>query len=315
LDIVTNQYNLSPIAIFVYNRTDNLKNLFDSLLKNKEAKDTILYIFSDGPKGENDLKKVNEVRKFINSIEGFKKIEIIESTINKGLAKSIIEGVTKVINIHGKIIVLEDDLIVSNVFIEYMNKSLEKFKGEKIWSISAYSPRIDFPQNYLNDFYITMRACSWGWATWKKQWDTVTWEIEINKNKKLKKAFNQCGTDMYNMLLNQEKGYIDSWAIRWCYSQFIQKKYTIYPKKSLLRNEGLSKEGTHGSINNHRFNSGVQNSLKDVIFLIPQHNKSIQKEFNKAYDLKFINYIGIFLRAVKLYSPIKKMYKKIRRII
>lgn len=312
MDIISKKKDLAPIAIFVYNRVENLDQLFKSLLKNKEAKDTIVYIFSDGPKNQNDVQKVYEVRKIINNIKGFKKIEIIESEKNNGLANSIIRGVTQVINRYGKIIVLEDDLIVSNVFIRYMNTSLEKFEKKDIWSISGYSPKIKVPSDYTHDFYLTMRACSWGWATWKDQWKTVDWNEEIKGNKKIKKDFNNCGTDLYNMLINQKKGYIDSWAIRWCYSQFLQKKYTVYPNRSFLSNDGFSNEGTHGSIDSLKFKTNIQQNLDGISFEIPKHNMLIQKEFNKIYNLKASNYIAIFLRKIGLYNYFKKLYKKIK---
>src|SRR3989338_525512 len=122
---------LAPITVFVYNRPWHIKQTIESLKKNKEAKKSDLFIFSDGPKNEDDQKKVDEVRKYIKKVNGFKMVTIIERQKNLRLANSIIAGVTEIINKYGKIIVLEDDLIASPYFLKFMNKGLDLYKKEE----------------------------------------------------------------------------------------------------------------------------------------------------------------------------------------
>ena len=109
--------SLSPIVLFVYNRLDHTKQTIESLQKNELANESELFIYSDAPKNETALEKVKEVRKYIKTITGFKKITIIERDKNWGLANSIIDGVTKIVNEYEKIIVMEDDLITSPFFL------------------------------------------------------------------------------------------------------------------------------------------------------------------------------------------------------
>ena len=132
--------NLSPIALFVYNRLDTLENLILSLKKNPESEKSDLIIFSDGPNLNDsiDILEVKKVRKFIKSIEGFKTIEIVENTENVGLANSIIQGLNNMCNLYESFIVLEDDLMVSKYFLKYMNTSLQKYKyNNKVWCINT----------------------------------------------------------------------------------------------------------------------------------------------------------------------------------
>jgi len=140
---------LAPIVLFVYNRLDHTQVVIETLLKNTLAKDSELYIFSDAAKSENGIEKVNEVREFIRDDSwhtGLKKVSIVEAEKNKGLAKSIIGGVSEIIQRYGKVIVLEDDLNLSPYFLEYMNDALDYYKDdEEIWSISGYS----FPMKSL----------------------------------------------------------------------------------------------------------------------------------------------------------------------
>ena len=102
---------LAPIVLFTYNRPWHTRQTIEALQKNHLASESVIFIFSDGPKTKEDEPKVEEVRKFLKTIQGFKQIEIIEREKNWGLAKNIIDGVTKVVNEYGKVIVLEDDII------------------------------------------------------------------------------------------------------------------------------------------------------------------------------------------------------------
>ena len=161
--------DLAPIIIFTYRRTPD--KLINSVLKNNLAQQSEVIIYSDGNKNKNDLEDVKEVRKYLHTIEGFKNTKIIESEKNKGLANSIIDGVSEIINKYDKVIVLEDDLIVSNDFLDYMNNALNFYeKDKKIWSISGYGPKLPCLENYYDDIYLSVRGSSWGWATWKDRW-------------------------------------------------------------------------------------------------------------------------------------------------
>jgi len=301
----------SSIILFTYRRIPY--KTVASLLKNKLANESELFIFSDGYKNGIDKKDVLEVREYLKTISGFKNITIYESKINKGLATSIIYGVENIINKYEKVIVLEDDLIVSSDFLEYMNEALEFYKDNKnIWSISGYGPDMECLKNYNEDIYLSPRGSSWGWATWKDRWDTIDWEIkdwqEFKKDEKATEKFNLGGNDMYKMLELQMLGKIDSWAIRWCYNQFKQDKYTIYPKKSKVINDGFNDgKGTH--------NSGVSSKLvkkmdnNKIVFKLLYTNVSIAKCFKKYHNLSFKTRIGYFLKKYGGYVLAKKLIK------
>jgi len=301
----------APIVIFTYRRS--IHRLIASLQKNKIATKSDLFIFSDGYKNDFDKQDVLEVRKSLKNISSFNKVIIQESSTNKGLANSIIEGVTKVVAEYGKIIVLEDDLIVSNSFLDYTNRALEYYEKNKlIWSISGYTPALDCLNNYNKDIYLSLRASSWGWATWKDRWDTIDWEIKdwdiFKTNKEAIKKFNLGGNDMFPMLEVQMLGKIDSWAIRWCYNQYKYKKYTIYPTKSLLSNGGFDSKGTHNNNGAKRWKTIISNS-KINLESIKIDNKII-KCFKRKYNLKFATRIGYFLKKHGGYKLAKRIWRK-----
>jgi glycosyl transferase family 2 len=251
----------SPIALFVYNRPQHTKQTIEALQRNALAIHSDLIIFSDAPKNDLADNAVREVRNYIKSVTGFKSVNIIERETNFGLAKSIINGVTAILDERGRIVVLEDDLIVSPYFLDYMNNALNKYEDEKeVAQISGYMFPVSLEIN--EDALFLPLTTSWGWATWGRAWELFDTDakgyIQLKNDMALRKRFNLDGAyDYYYMLEAQLAGRVDSWAVRWYLSTFILGALTLYPRESLVRNTGFDGSGTHGS---------AQKFLKDTEF-------------------------------------------------
>lgn len=241
--------NYAPIALFVYNRPWHTQQTSEALQKNELAKETELFIFSDAPKNDAAIHSVNEVRAFIKTLQGFKKVTIIEREKNWGLANSIIDGVTAIVNQYGKVIVLEDDLVTSPCFLNYMNHNLDLYQNDdQVASIHGYV----YPINGLPETFFIRGADCWGWATWKRAWDVF--EADGNKlltqlyDKSLQKEADFNNSYAYTQMLeHQVKGLNDSWAIRWYISAFLNDMLTLYPGQSYVHNIGNDDSGTHCS--------------------------------------------------------------------
>ena len=240
--------NLSQIVLFVYNRLDHTKQTIEALQKNELANQSELIIYCDNAKNEDAKKNVDEVRSYIDSIDGFKKVTVIKREKNWGLANSIIDGVTTVVNQYGRIIVLEDDMVVSPYFLEYMNEALENFfDDDRVISVHGYvyPVKIELPEA----FFLTGADC-WGWATWRRGWDLFNSEgkylLDELVRRHLIQEFDYNGAYPFlSMLKDQIKGANDSWAIRWHASAFLAGKLTLYPGRSLIHNIGNDSSGTH----------------------------------------------------------------------
>ncbi|EKN90277.1 glycosyltransferase, group 2 domain protein [Leptospira interrogans str. 2003000735] len=245
--------SLAPIALFVYNRPEHTKRTIDSLSNNDYAEQSELFVFCDGPKPNTNMDKIREVRSIVKQATGFKKVIVYEKENNVGLAKSIISGVTELVTKHGKIIVLEDDMITSKYFLTYLNHGLEYYENlNQVVSIHAY--RLPFTAKTPETYFLRGADC-WGWATWKRGWDLF--EVDGQKlldkliSEKLIYQFDMQGSYPYTqMLKDQIAGKNDSWAIRWYASTFLQNKLTLYPARSLVFNIGLDASGTHCEVTN-----------------------------------------------------------------
>src|SRR4030042_4593213 len=168
----------SPIILFVYKRLLHTTQTVEALQRNQYADKSDLFVFSDGPKNESETKIVQQVRSYIRSISEFKNTKVFEREKNMGLAASIISGVTTMLELYDKVIVVEDDVLTSPNFLTFMNSALNTYEQNgKIFSVSGYSYIFNFPKNYKLDIFLTPRASSWGWGTWKDRWEKVDWTV------------------------------------------------------------------------------------------------------------------------------------------
>lgn len=289
---------LAPILLFVYNRPLHVRRSIESLLANELAKDSELYIFSDAAKDETAQPNVNEVRQFIHSIKGFKEIHYVERTENWGLARNIIDGVTTLVNQYGRVIVLEDDLIVAPYFLQFMNDALETYKDEEnVCHIQA----CDFTKDpILPDTFLIKWTGSWGWATWKRAWKLFNPNgqelLDELIRRKLTYRFDFNGKYGYTrMLRNQIKGKNNSWAIRWNASLFLADKLSLNVGKSLIQNEGFDGSGT---------NCGSGNLYASDLWMEPLPIVKIQPIVeNEAARQAFSNYYArtnsFFAKAIR----------------
>lgn len=240
---------LAPIVLFAYNRPDHIRQTVEALQNNELAGASNLFIFSDAPKKSDALEGVCLVREYLRQIDGFKSVKLVERDKNLGLADSIIDGVTKLCNDFGRVIVLEDDLIVAPNFLNYMNDALDRYKDDsQVMQIAGFM----FPFNIKSDqnaFFLPFTS-SWGWATWQRAWkyfdpSAKTYDL-LNKDEALKNAFDLNGAYPYSKMLDsQMHGKIDSWAIRWYLSVFMHQGLTLYPAQTLVQNIGMDGSGIH----------------------------------------------------------------------
>ena len=245
--------NYAPIALFVYNRPKLTSETLFHLSRNELAAESILYVFSDGPKkgaSEEDIQKIMEVRRLVKETSWSKELHIYEKEENAGLAKSIISGVNHVISKHGKVIVLEDDLITSSHFLKFMNTGIEQYsKFNEVASIHGFI--YPFKQDLDEPFFLKGADCL-GWATWASAWENFEPDgrklAHLLFSRNLYHEFDLGGEMNFSgMLMDQILGKNNSWAIRWHASAFLANKLTLYSNHSLIHHIGTGEDATHSS--------------------------------------------------------------------
>lgn len=287
-----------PVVVFGYNRPGHLARTLQHLRENHNSGLHPLIIYLDGPKPgilPSEIKRFHEVEAIARSQEWAASIQVIKSTVNKGLATSIIQGVTEQINQYGSAIIIEDDIISSPALLDFFTDALIKYENnEKVISISGYT----LPADNLPDAYFLKTADCWGWATWKRGWklfepDGNKLIAKIEKNN-LIKEFDFNGTYRYfRMLQDQSQKKNDSWAIRWYASAFLADKLTLYPGKSLVHNIGNDGSGIH-SVQTDFFTGKIADHapiLPDIVSENKRARKQIEKYFRSHSGNPIINFL------------------------
>lgn len=296
--------SLAPIIIFVYNRADHFVQTYNALAACKEAKESELYIFSDGAKNEAGKAKVDEVRSAVAAIKNagdFKAVTVTESPVNRGLAASVIAGVTEVMDKHGKAIVVEDDCKVSPHFLHYINGALDFYENnKKIGSIAGYTPMIDLPDYYKHDVFAAHRSCSWTWATWADRWQNVDWELkdigDFYRSPKLIRKLNSNGSDRFIRLYRQTKGNGSSWSVRFGAHLVKNDLLTVYPRYSYNSNIGCDESGVHSKADDaEKMRVDLTKAIPLPVFAEVEIDKKIQKIFKKHYSYGFVSEMKKFI--------------------
>ncbi|MES1224681.1 MAG: methyltransferase, TIGR04325 family [Bacteroidota bacterium] len=267
---------LAPIVIFVYNRPKFTRQTLEALSQNELASESDLFIYADGPKenaSQKDIDRIKEVRTLLREKKWCRSVTIIESEKNKGLAASVINGVTEIVNKFGKIIVVEDDVITSRYFLRFMNEALNKYENEsKVLSTGSWN--YYFPCTYSDTFF-THLPDTIAWATWKRAWDMFESDSKLLlhklKEEKLLDYFNLNGNfDYEGMLKKQIENKVSSWAIRWTAVAVLQKTLTLYPSRSLSKHIGFGNDSTHVKSVDYNADLSLSDSaikLNDIFFI------------------------------------------------
>lgn len=296
--------NLAPIVLFVYNRPWHTQQTIEALQKNELTSQTELFIYSDEANNDGARENVDEVRAYLDKIDGFKKVTVIKRDKNWGSADSIIDGVTKIINEYGKIIVLEDDLVTSPYFLKFMNDALDFYADEqKVWHISGWNYPINTDD--LDDVFLCRLMHCWGWATWRENWRHFEKNIDKTIDEFSKddiKRFNLEGIeDFWSQVILNKKGKINTWAIFWYAAIFKQNGLCLNPSQSFVENIGHDGSGVHcGELDNYK---GSVSKKKNVNFIkMLNENKMaferIQRFYKKSKKSLFNKIIGKVLKSI-----------------
>lgn len=296
----------APIALFTFNRPWHAFQTVEALQKNELAAESDLFIFSDGARSEADRGKVQAVRKQLSAITGFNKVTVIERSVNLGLARSIISGVTEIINKHGRIIVLEDDMLTSPYFLRFMNDALEFYKNEpRVMHISGWN----YPINTegLKETLLWRGMNCWGWGTWDRAWkyfEKDTDKLCDTFSKEDIFIFDLDGhMDNWDQVMGNKHNNMDTWAVYWYASIFSNNGLCLNPRISFVQNIGLDRSGIHCGESEHFSHAELAADRIDYFENSIEENDVFMKRVKSFYkNHKISTYKSALNRLKKLFS-------------
>ncbi len=317
--------SLAPIVLFVFNRPHHTLKTLEALSMNELASASTLYIYADGPKDNASVQTLNaieETRRILRVKQWCGNVVISESAANLGLANSIIRGVTEVVNRHGKVIVLEDDLITSPGFLKYMNEALSTYQDdERVMHVSGYMYPLG---NQVQQGTIFLRILScWGWATWQRAWrhfsdNTESHLTKLDTDRKIREFNIRGNAPFYQQLVDNRNGVLNTWAVKWYSSWYFAGGFSLFPKTTLVSNIGHDGSGVHCGNDNDYQNTYIANAItvsrievvEDLNYL--KMIDGFYKTINRKSRISSDNRQPLFASQIKFWkSFIRLSFKKI----
>ena len=292
---------LAPVIVFVYNRSEKLKNCLDALAENYLSVETDLFIISDGPRPA-DVEKIEKIRMYLSGVSGFRSINVVARQKNLGATKSIISAEQAIGELYGRHIAMEDDNIVSNNFLDFMNQALEYYKDEsRVYSICGYKQPFDMPKHYAGDIWFSPWHNPWAYATWFDRVSLVN--IEFNDFSRVfsspaeRKRLRNLGLFMFDSAWLDWKGFARANDARICMHMFIRSMISVVPVESLVFNDGHDGHGLHAKKTN-RFKVEMSNGQQRLFQF--KNFESLNNEVVAAY--KGFMDRGMFLKIFRFFG-------------
>jgi len=285
----------TPVAVFTYNRPEHTNRALDALSKCSDIDACEFYLFSDGPRTDAARQEVEATRSVLRKWAKLLDAKIIEQPSNLGLAKSIVAGVTDLCERYGRVIVVEDDLIVSPDFLHFMIHSLDHYKNEpRVMQVGGFT--ICPPVGLTTDAFLLPVTTTWGWATWQRAWQNFAWEPKdldvARKDPQWLNLFDLHGAGSFSSMLEDRlAGRNDSWGILWWYAVSRSNGLVLYPGQSLVWNGGFDGSGIHCGSSNFLQQGEASNYSRakfpqtlffpSVIDYLPAHLTRLEDYFRK----------------------------------
>lgn len=246
--------NAAPVIVVGYNRMSVLEETIIRLLNCDGVEKRKIYIYLDGARSDRDIPSVRETYdKVIELTRTRQNIEIVRRSKNLGCRHNIFSAVSEVLNRHGRMILIEDDVFVSRTFLSYMDRALSFYQADKrIWNVNGYCPRyVKVPARYPHDVFLNLRNWTPGWGTWKDRWEAVDFDLKtldayLSGPDNLEKI-QRAGWDLLPMLRRQAEApdELNAWDVQCTFHMICNGLYSITPRYSLTKNVGFGMPSEH----------------------------------------------------------------------
>lgn len=304
----------APVVLFAYARPDHLRQTLTALSAADGARESALWVFSDGPRDAAAKPKVEAVRELLSepgwrgTFAGFNVVEVAQ---NKGLARSVVGGVSEILGVHDRVVVLEDDLLVAPGFLRFMNAALERHRNtQSVGSITGYCPLLTPPEGYDHDVYAVPRSCSHSWATWSDRWARVDWTgrgaPRLWREPELRQRFQITGTDKLDRLRRQLEGRIDSWSILFNLWHVLDHRVALYPVTNLVENIGFDGSGTH-TRTNAGMHTAIASDSRSLDPNLPPEDPRVLKAFRRVYSGSAPGRLRRYVRNLRMPPSVERM--------
>lgn len=309
----------APVVIYTYTRIDHLKKTIAALQANHLASKTDIFVVSDGPKDEIAKKLVSNLRNYVDSIDGFNAVNRIYREKNIGVFQSVLMAERPIISDYGKLITIEDDIVTSANFLDFINAGLDYYESsDEVYTVSGYCHPINLPENTEFDSWKSPWFCPWGYGIMKKKYDMI--DVEINPLKEIEKMqikyqfLKKHGEFFLGSLESDARGLTVVADARVCAQMLLMGLSSVMPTKSKVLNIGLDGSGVNCALTNKydvELDNGIQRKFvftPDTLDVSRDEVKQYLRFMNGDLRDRMQNIVKRRLRRIKLLRSIKTKF-------
>lgn len=289
-----------PVLFVAFNRPWTVKKTFEEIRKARPKK---LYISVDGPRNEDERKKVEEVRKIVSNIDWKCKVKKIFHDKNQGIEKAFNGAMRILFKEEEYGIIIEDDVLASEAFFDYCSQMLKLYKNEdRVMHVSGTNTEgiTKIKENY---FFSDTAFSFWGWATWRRAWKHQDLRLKIWPQVRIKFFFRQWKKEGLLLALKSQRliqrvyeGKIQTSDYQWTVICGMREGVCIVPKYNLVTNIGFGKDATHTT----EIDPAIPIQKYSSFGELPKQKIKINKKYSKSYARFFMKKSFIrFLKKIK----------------
>lgn len=303
-----------PVLFIIFNKQEETKQVFGMIRRQQPAQ---LFIAADGPRPTkiDEAEKCQYIRQWVlDHIDWPCEAKTLFRQENLGCGKAVASAISWFFEHVKEGIILEDDCLPNTSFFRFCEELLVKHRfDEKISAISGNNFQLIQPMQLETDYYYSLFPSSWGWATWRRNWQGYEFNINswsmINQKALLDSLFVEISykkwwQNQFDYFHNQQPS--DTFDYQFHYLSMKRKQLAIIPKVNLVSNIGHGENGTHFGDPNHVLANLPTQELRFPL-IHPTHIKR-----NYEADIYVQN---LLFGQTEVVSPYRKMKRYIKKLI
>lgn len=274
-----------PVLVTAFNRPRSLERCLNAL---RACGAHSVLVSIDGPRPghpTDDLHVAESVELAEKLLPLFPAAQMRVSSKNLGLARSVTSSVDWGFESSPSLIVVEDDIVVSEQFLTFAQTALRTFRGNP--DVGSVAGSCLVPAHHLANPDAPARLSyfsnSWGWATWENRWELMSALMRSSRPTRplrFPPVARSISARTYwdGILRDTDRGKIDSWAYRWLALHWQQHWSAVISNRNLVVNRGFSGDATHTTREAPKW-------LPSEVHMAKDFNSSLTKLSGITHDL------------------------------
>lgn len=235
-----------PVLILGYKRVAEIEKIVDVLSASNAC---CIIISMDGPQRTEVSSSNSRLKKLATKVSSTTNLVLRNLPHNLGIAEHLYHAVSRVLETHECVIVLEDDCIPATGFYSYMTQALRTHQGDMNVGTIAADAHVFRRRNraYVES---SIYPLTWGWATWADRWSRFDPQLSNFNEREINDAIRKAHASPFvrrhwSRRVKESISDRNMWDAQWTVYQWLNNYETLNPSIPLINNIGHDGNATH----------------------------------------------------------------------